>query len=258
MAINVNDVYQTVLLILNKEQRGYMTPYEFNNIATQVQLEIFERYFEDLNQQVRIPQSDVDYADRVFAIEEKLESFRTTAYPTYSAGAFEIPTDLYKLGNVTFRNYNVITAPSPDEIVYDNKYVELEKLTRHEFNLIRNSSLLEADYTYPQYLYENNTLKVLPSDITQTGSIEIDYIKKPADVVWAYEIGSVDQLTFVPTGASGPTIPTTGTVDFELDKSEQTEVVINILFYAGVVLRDPQIIQVAAQKAQQEEANEKS
>ena len=40
MAINVNTVYQTVLLILNKEQRGYMTPQEFNNIGNQVQLEI--------------------------------------------------------------------------------------------------------------------------------------------------------------------------------------------------------------------------
>ena len=33
MAINVNTVYQTVLLILNKEQRGYMTPLEFNKIG---------------------------------------------------------------------------------------------------------------------------------------------------------------------------------------------------------------------------------
>ena len=49
MAINVNDVYQTVLFILNKEQRGSMTPQEFSSIATQVQLEIFDKYFEDLN-----------------------------------------------------------------------------------------------------------------------------------------------------------------------------------------------------------------
>jgi len=46
MAINVNTVYQTVLLILNKEQRGYMTPDEFNKVSQQVQLEIFEKYFE--------------------------------------------------------------------------------------------------------------------------------------------------------------------------------------------------------------------
>jgi hypothetical protein len=50
MAVNVNEVYKTVLLILNKEQRGYITPNEFNKIATQVQLEIFESYFADGDQ----------------------------------------------------------------------------------------------------------------------------------------------------------------------------------------------------------------
>ena len=67
--IDVNQVYQTVLLILNKEQRGYMTPEEFNKTATQVQRRIFERYFEDINQQVRAPQSNFDYADRVDNID---------------------------------------------------------------------------------------------------------------------------------------------------------------------------------------------
>ena len=39
MAIDINTVYKTVLLILNKEERGYVTPDEFNKIANQVQLE---------------------------------------------------------------------------------------------------------------------------------------------------------------------------------------------------------------------------
>ena len=64
MAINVNTVYTTVLSVLNKEQRGYITPDEFNKLATQVQLEIFEKYFEDLNQQLRVPQADSEYANR--------------------------------------------------------------------------------------------------------------------------------------------------------------------------------------------------
>ena len=76
MAINVNTVYQTVLMILNKEQRGYMTPTEFNTVATQVQLEIFEKYFDDLNQQLRVPQADTDYADRQENIDEKLAIFK--------------------------------------------------------------------------------------------------------------------------------------------------------------------------------------
>ena len=74
MAIDVNKVYQTVLTILNKEQRGYMTPFEFNKIGAQVQREIFERYFEDLNQQARVPQTEVDYADRLAEIQKKFLS----------------------------------------------------------------------------------------------------------------------------------------------------------------------------------------
>ena len=75
MAINVNAVYRTVLSILNKEQRGYMTPDEFNKTATQVQLDIFEKYFDDLNQQMRVPQTDTDYADRQMNIDEKIAIF---------------------------------------------------------------------------------------------------------------------------------------------------------------------------------------
>jgi hypothetical protein len=74
--INVDTVYKTVLLILNKEQRGVLTPDEFNKTATKVQLDIFEQYFESLNQQLRVSTSDVDYADRQRAIDEKLAPFK--------------------------------------------------------------------------------------------------------------------------------------------------------------------------------------
>ena len=49
-----------------------------------------------------------------------------------------------------------------------------------------------------------------------------------------------------------------GYIDFGLQTSEQTELVLNILLYAGIVIRDPQIVQVAAQQIQQEEINKKS
>ena len=58
MAVSVNTVYQTVLYILNKEQRGYITPAEFDSIAEQVQDEIFQSYFPDGNQQNRKNQTN--------------------------------------------------------------------------------------------------------------------------------------------------------------------------------------------------------
>jgi len=250
--VKVNDVYQTVLTILNKEQRGYMTPFEFNKIAAQVQQEIFERYFDDLNQQARAFQTDVDYADRLFATEEKLEVFRTTSELIYNNG-FTVPNDLYKLGNVTFRDYTNISP-----ISFGDKYVEAEKVTRHEFNLLRNSNLAAPTKKYPQYLYEGNKINVLPSSITADNSIIIDYIKKPSNPIWAYTVGSLGEYVFSEPGVVSPApIPSGGSVNFELQESERTEIIINILFYAGVVIRDPQIVQVASQKIQQEEVNEK-
>jgi hypothetical protein len=88
MAINVNTVYTTVLSILNKEQRGYITPDEFNKLAAQVQLEIFENYFEDYNQLLRIPQTDTEYVNRQKNINTAISIFKQFgATTTVSAGS---------------------------------------------------------------------------------------------------------------------------------------------------------------------------
>ena len=62
MAVNIDTVYQRVLAIANKEQRGYITPQEFNLYANQAQMDIFEQYFYDLNALNRIPGNDYTYS----------------------------------------------------------------------------------------------------------------------------------------------------------------------------------------------------
>ena len=94
MAVNVDIVYKTVLLILNKEQRGNLTPDEFNKVATQVQLEIFESYFDTLNQQLRRPDNDTEYGDRVKNVDNSIAVFKTYGNATYvpTGGYFTLPT----------------------------------------------------------------------------------------------------------------------------------------------------------------------
>ena len=46
--------------------------------------------------------------------------------------------------------------------------------------------------------------------------------------------------------------------NFTLDISEQNNLIIGILKYAGVVINDPTIIEVASQEAQKTSVNEKS
>ena len=79
MAVNINTVYQTVLYVLNKEQRGYVTPAEFNSLAVQVQNEIFESYFPDGNQVNRANQNNTQNNTEFFNIfndiSKKLKPF---------------------------------------------------------------------------------------------------------------------------------------------------------------------------------------
>ena len=75
--VNVDTVYQRVLALANKEQRGYITPQEFNLFANHAQMDIFEQYFYDLNQFGRLPGNDTEYSDMLNYLEEKIHFFET-------------------------------------------------------------------------------------------------------------------------------------------------------------------------------------
>jgi len=260
MAINVNNVYQTVLLILNKEQRGYMTPDEFNKTATQVQLDIFEQYFDDLNQQLRVQQADYDYTNRQMSIDEKISTFKCIGDCTYSGGRFNLPTtDLITGAGVVYDDNYQIIAPwdgtqgnfsfyKLGTVVYTaSTYpVELQRLQRDDFYEIQKSELTMPSTNFPTYLYESGSLSVAPTTITS--DIQANFIRRPVNVVWAYSVGGLGQYNYNP-GAS---------YDFELLPEEQTNVILRILQYSGIIIRDPQIVQAAASEIQQNEINKKS
>ena len=258
--VEVDRVYQTVLALANKEQRGYITPQEFNDIATQVQLEIFNKYFEDLNQQIRVPQTDLDYADRVLNIDEKLSILKTFGTATYDSASiptnpfWALPTtdiyaqtvELYKLGAVTFQPTN-------------REAVELQRLQRNDFYNIQKSKLTKSTENFPTYLLENNRLFISPSTITSAlGVINVDFIRKPLDPIWGFIVGNLGQYIYDITIFDPTVFPNTGSRNFELDASEQTNIILKILQYSGVIINDPTVIQIASQKVQQEEINEKS
>ena len=69
MSVSINSVYQKVLAIANKEQRGYITPQEFNLFADQAQKEIFEQYFYDINQFSRVSGNQTEFSDQLYMLE---------------------------------------------------------------------------------------------------------------------------------------------------------------------------------------------
>ncbi len=248
MALKVNDVYTTVLSILNKEQRGYLTPYEFNKIATQVQLEIFEKFFEDYNQYIRMPKTSVEFASRMDHIMEEFQVFETSDTAlTHTTNIYTQPNDLHRFGSAS---WNKGKNSPPIEIVSNRSY-----------NKLKLSPLTQPTNDFPVAKYANDKLTVFPNPTTHANSdVTFNYIRKPLDVVWAYTVNStLGNYIFAEPGQSSPPaiIPSTGSVNFEISESQQTEVVIAILKYAGVVIRDPQIVQAASSELAQTEANTK-
>ena len=74
----------------------------------------------------------------------------------------------------------------------------------------------------------------------------MDYISIPSDPVWNSEADSNGALTYTATGST----------DFTLHSSSEVNLVLGILRYAGVIIKDPSVIQAAGQetatKVQQE------
>ena len=217
MAVNVNTVYQRVLAITNKEQRGYLTPQEFNTIANQAQLDIFEQYFYDLNQFGRIPGNQTDYADMLNILEEKISVFEKTGVSVSSGTT--LPADLYRLGSI------LNNCPSCKEI---------EQITQKEWLYIRRSPLAKPTNEHPIYIRDNAGIKVYGTDNVQiTSGIFANYIKVPTNVAWAANSG---------TGL----YDVANSVNFELHESEETELVIKILALAGIIIKDNSIYAMAS------------
>ena len=228
MAISVNKVYRVVLSILNKEQRGYLTPDQFNRLGRQAQLDLFEKSFYDYNRQLtkrNIQGVNSEYGDIADNIEEKIDLFAKSATLTLAnnATAVSAPADLYRTIQVS----------------KSDRLTEIEKVKKSEYTYLSASNLTAPTDSFPVYYFDNNVFNIFPQTIVNP---VIDYIRQPIEPKWDYSVSS-GQYTFKEVGVGDST-----SKDFELHPSDETDLVIKILALAGVIIKDPTIVQVAQQQ----------
>lgn len=266
--ISVDKVYKTVLYILNKEQRGYVTPAEFNHIAEIEQNAIFWSYFKEGAQTQQLKQanmqSDAPLFDLTEDFDQKLQGFITTrgswnivngGLTTNWQGGADVSWFENLLSGRKLCRIKSVTA------VYDSatggKRVQsvCDFVTFNEYLKISASKLTKPDYRNPVFMALDKGDGSTTAKATgqfQVGVspnptfIYVEGIYQPLVPKWNFEIGSQNQYNFT----------TTGSQDFELDPSEESRLINNILLKFGVVVRDPSVIQVAMAE-QQREAQEK-
>jgi len=235
----INSVRNTVMFLLNKDNRGYLAPSEYDYFAKQAQLEIFEGYFADYSRAVTAQNNrkkSLSYGDSVMHIQNKIDIFSKNAVLEYTDVApasvggeddfFSLPSDFYKLINLT----------------YGGKVVQ--EVSKHKFEMILDSNLTAPSTSFPVYKREGNKFFARPLSIYYTGTtpqgaetpLKMNYIKKPVDPHWGYT-----------TVGGDPIYNADSSTDFEIPPSDETELVIKIAQYAGLNIREKDVVEVAAQ-----------
>ncbi len=140
------------------------------------------------------------------------------------------------------------STSSPPSISTSNQNSITQLASKSDYNKIIRSKLTSPTRQYPLCFKTNFAnalaLKVFPLP----SSLLINCLVKPSAPIWGFEPGGLGQYLYSPSNSN----------NFELDVSEQNNLIVNILKYCGIIINDPTIIQAAAQEAQQISINEKS
>ena len=226
--VDINKVYERVLFVANKEQRGYITPDEFNSYATQAQLEIFEAYFLKKFQANQAPGTMEDFSDPKMNLEEKITFFdnsatvsKDSATGRYLYDDFSSTHTFYRLGHVD------VNGRMADEV------------SHKELTYINLSPLTKPTETQPVYTRHEGGITLYPA--SYNGNINVVYVRKPVDPVWAHLAD--------PTGS--PVYDSANSTNFELHPSEEQDLVYKILTMAGVAIKQPDISGYGQGKDQQ-------
>ena len=228
----INSVRNTVLSILSKDIRGYVTPEEFNLFSKQAQTEIFEQLNFDYSNAMNKQNAGLHgsgYSDIVEKIGELLDEFVVTEVLHYNAitGKFYMPGE-------DPANTQEALSYRLDRLIY-NDLIEVDKVDRRKILNLTASNLTAPSVLYPVYTLDNQGISVYPTTITS--NVMADYLRYPKDPKWTYTSLSNGEALFN-QGA-------TDYQDFELPQAYETDLIIKICQYAGVSIREAEVVQVA-------------
>lgn len=248
MAVSVDTVYQRVLALANKEQRGYITPQEYNLLANQAQMQIFESYFYAKNQRERTEPDRTDEtseSDILTLLDAKLAPFRSVedvisnggvedTFPT-TVGVDGVQIDVFQTGRIFFNGYVC-------RKVTINEFERFTKSLRH---------MSATDNTEPIYTDSLVTGRdvLIYSGATPSGETTgatVECFRVPVVTNWAYVVVNNKAM-----------YNSTLAVDFELHRSEEDTLVNKILELAGIVINKPGLASLATQKDALEKADQK-
>jgi hypothetical protein len=241
---SVNRVYSALKDLVNKDQRGFVTPAVFNNFAQVAQMNIYNDLFGNLDRSkiVRLrnadPKSDKSTTKR---IEEDLSVFIKRATIAQANGVFDKPADLARVisatsfGSILMNTSTKVSIP----VVYDP--IKLDYILRSELSIPTETAPVAAIF---------DDIEVYPTTIKK---IILTYYKQPQGLNPVTGTKTTTMPRFGYTVVAGKEIySAANSVDFELPEHYFADLVVEIAKLIGVNLRDTDVYAYANQETQQQ------
>ena len=268
MAIGVDNVYQQVLAIANKEQRGYITPQEFNLFARKAQNDIFEKTFIEYKDAFLNPASVMQSHKNLDMLREKIAPFRVTNVEididNQGVGTFSPAlSDIYWIESVYHFDIGNDGTWGDASMVFeeiDKKRVNFLEKYKSQTGFPLNIDHLIFDDTNGLKFSTINTyyregtdkLYFYPKPYNNASpAVEInpkcDYVKTIAsmgDPKWAFTVVNGKAL-YDASSTGSPAVPKS--TDFVLHSSEEGNLINKILEMAGISMGKADLTQSALQ-----------
>ena len=240
----ISSVRNTVLAIVNKNNYGYISPGDFNLFAKQAQLDLFDEYFFNYNEQVNEENarlSGTGYANIKLGYEEVIDYFSVTEFLTQKT----LGTSVYYLPSTTTTGSDYYLLNKVLCYSGGNLLGEAEKVTHSKITQLNSSLLTAPNTTFPAYTQAGDSITVFPTTINSGSDVQAQYIRYPKDPKWTYVTLYGGEPLFDQTQNDYQ--------DFELPIDDANNLVAKILQYAGISIREKDVFEFGKIDEQQQD-----
>lgn len=231
--INVNDVYQFLGILVNKDQAGgHLSPDEFNRLSAQAEERAYMiRIGNPKEYQPGRPIPRMSFPMTQKILDDLRPFIKKIGLQVDSSGQAQYPDDYDHWLNSSYKFVENTDCDSggavPREVPVDN--VDVDKRT---YRL--SSKVIPVSHKKPFFVMYGEYMQFYPQNLT---IVDFEYLRRPVHAVWGFTVVN-DEAVYDPGSST----------NYEWPMQVMNEIVMNIASFLGINLRESEFIQYAEMK----------